>query len=216
MINTRIYNLTLKIFSLCVFISFIGTKSQAQALKNYAEGNCMYTKGNGSGFWQEPCNAFDGDLSTTTKQGKSWGGLALSVDFGEERQIEKVVVYYDVTTTKNGHPDPDLGFVVLGSSNGDNWQTLKTLSSTGIVDSVSELNAAYRYMKVQFPAFGFDPTWSHSFKEIQMWGPSSEPAKIFRSKKLVPHSNSYSRNKFYYNLIGRKINPDSHNRVSSF
>lgn len=131
--------------------------------------------------------------------------LSLGVDFGDSRAIDKVVIYYDVVTTKNGHPDPDVGLVVMGSNNGDQWQILKSLSSTGVVDSVTDLNASFRYMRVQFPAFGFDPTWSHSFKEIQMWGVDTETASIVKSKINSAKWIGVSKNNFYYNLCGRKV-----------
>lgn len=65
--------LDIKILALSIFALGVGGNAMAQSVKNYAEGNCVQpSKDNGNGIWQNPCDAFDGELTTTTRQSKSW------------------------------------------------------------------------------------------------------------------------------------------------
>lgn len=131
--------------------------------QNQAVGRCYAPAC--TAFWDsDPCNAFDGDLSTATGSGKTWDSSlgTLAVDFGAPQTITKVVVHY----ADNADPNP--GYTIDISDDGQVWTTIRDVETPGTVDTQVGLNASSRYIRLYCKHFFFDPWWMHSIREIEL------------------------------------------------
>ncbi len=113
----------------------------------------------------DPCNAFDGDLTTATGSAKSWDSSlgTLAVDFGAVRAVTKVVVSFE------DNADPNPGYALEGSSDGQSWTLIRDVTNPSLVDTQVDLKASYRYLRVHSKQFFFDPWWMHSVREVEVW-----------------------------------------------
>ena len=138
----------------------------AAALQSLAANHCY--KSGCNGFWErDPCNAFDGDLTTSTGPGKTWSGDQgnLAVDLGETRTIAKMVMRY-----RAGDKDPNPGYRIDVSDDGRTWRTARDVTKPAQeVDTQEGLNATGRYLRVFCKHYYFDPWWMRSVVEIEVW-----------------------------------------------
>lgn len=190
--------------------------SAAEKDTNWAMNNCVtYTEGKPIpwGRWNNAagaeCNAFDGDLSTKTGSGKTWAKLGLLVDFGESRTINEVSVHFSDGT----HPT---GYSILGSDDNTNWTVVKSVNTSSLVDSQTNVDATFRYIVVSFPLAGFDPWWAESVDEIGLWGKTEGAASSVKSGKV---QLSRIKNQAHgivsaSTLTGRNINVNSNSTTS--
>ncbi len=113
----------------------------------------------------DPCNAFDGNLTTATGSAKSWDSSlgTLAVDFGAVQPVTKVVVSFE------DNADPNPGYALEGSSDGQSWTLIRDVTNPSVVDTQVDLKASYRYLRVHSKQFFFDPWWMHSVREVEVW-----------------------------------------------
>lgn len=118
-----------------------------------------------TGFWDNACNAFDGNPKTATGAGKTWDGAQgmLAADFGKIQAITKVILRYQ----PGGDPNP--GYRIEVSDDGRAWKTVRDVSKPPLKDTQDNLNTSGRYLRVFSKHFGFDPWWMHSVAEIEVW-----------------------------------------------
>ncbi len=137
--------------------------SAGAAQQNLALGHC-YVPGCTADWNNDPCKAFDGDPGTVTGSAKSWDSSvgSLAVDFGQAQAITRVVVTYE------DNADPNPGYTLEGSSDGQAWVNIREVSDPGLVSTADGLNASYRYLRVRCKQFFFDPWWMHSVREIEV------------------------------------------------
>ncbi len=133
--------------------------------QNLALSHC-YKTGCTAQWKEDPCNAFDGNMATVTGPAKTWDSSqgALAVDLGQTVAIGKVVVYYEP-----GSSDPNPGYALEVSSDGNTWTLVKDVTSPNLVDTQTDLKASGRYLRVRGKQFFFDPWWLHSVSEIEVW-----------------------------------------------
>ncbi len=133
--------------------------------QNLALSHC-YKTGCTAQWKEDPCNAFDGNMATVTGPAKTWDSSqgALAVDLGQTVAIGKVVVYYEP-----GSSDPNPGYALEVSSDGNTWTLVKDVTNPNLVDTQTDLHASGRYLRVRGKQFFFDPWWLHSVSEIEVW-----------------------------------------------
>ncbi len=133
--------------------------------QNLALSHC-YKTGCTAQWKEDPCNAFDGNMATVTGPAKTWDSSqgALAVDLGQTVAIGKVVVYYEP-----GSSDPNPGYALEVSSDGNTWTLVKDVTNPNLVDTQTDLKASGRYLRVRGKQFFFDPWWLHSVSEIEVW-----------------------------------------------
>lgn len=138
--------------------------SSGTAPENLALNRC-YRPACTAQWNNDPCNAFDGNLSTATGSAKAWDSSlgSLAVDFGTVQPVTKVVVSFE------DNADPNPGYALEGSSDGENWTMIKDVTNPSLVDTQVGLNASVRYLRVHCKQFFFDPWWVHSVREIEIW-----------------------------------------------
>ena len=132
--------------------------------KNLALNHC-YKTGCTAQWKEDPCNAFDGNMATVTGPAKTWDSSqgALAVDLGQTVAIGKVVVYFE-----SGSADPNPGYSLEVSTDGNTWSLVKDVSNPTVVDTQADLKASGRYLRVRGKQFFFDPWWLHSVSEIEV------------------------------------------------
>ncbi len=137
--------------------------------QNLALSHC-YKIGCTAQWKEDPCNAFDGNMATVTGPAKTWDSSqgALAVDLGQTVAIGKVVVYYEP-----GSSDPNPGYSLEVSSDGNTWTLVKEVTKPDLVDTQTDLKASGRYLRVRGKQFFFDPWWLHSVSEIEVWPTTS-------------------------------------------